>query len=111
MRTYEIKRRESGRFYLFSLYGNGRCLHEQEWDLSVDVSESKVMLQAIIDKTRPEELPEEDREPLINSVSELIPIPKKGNGIVTNNNPQTGRIQLPSENNYPPFTINFPGAI
>lgn len=111
MRSYEIKRRESGRFYLFSLYGNGRCLHEQEWDLALDVEESKVMLLEMFKSVRNEELPEDDRQPLIDSVSELIPIPKKGNLLTTNNNPQTGRIQLPSENNYPPFTINFPGAI
>jgi hypothetical protein len=110
MRTYKIKRRESGRFYLFSLYGTGRCLHEQEWDLALDVSESKAMLIEMFKSIRPEELPLEDREPLINSVSELIPVQKNSN-LITNGNTPTGRIQLPSENNYPLITINFPGAI
>lgn len=109
MRSYKIKRRESGRFYLFSLFGTGRNFQIQEWDLAVSVSESKVMLEDLFKKFRLEELPEEDREPLLNSVSEAIPIQKSS--LITNSNPQSGRIQLPSENNYPPFTINFPGAI
>jgi hypothetical protein len=111
MRKYQIKRRESGRFYLFSLFGTGRNFQQQEWDLAHDTNESKVMLQEMFKRIRHEELPEDDRQPLIDSVSEQIPIPKKGNLLLTNNNPQSGRIQLPSENNYPPFTINFPGAI
>lgn len=110
MRSYKIKRRESGRFYLFSLYGTGRCLHEQEWDLALDVSESKAMLENLFEKFRLEELPEEDREPLINSIDDLIPIQKNSN-LITNGNPQTGRIQLPGENSYPRITINFPGVI
>lgn len=110
MRSYKIKRRESGRFYLFSLYGNGRCLHEQEWDLSHDINESKVMLREMFERIRHEELPLADREPLINSVSEQIPV-QKNSSLITNGNFATGRIQLPSENNYPLITINFPGAI
>ena len=110
MRIYKIKRRESGRFYLFSLFGTGLNFQQQEWDLAVSVEESQAMLQEIFERTRPEELPEDDRQPLIDSVSELIPI-QKNSSLITNGSPQTGRIQLPGENNYPTITINFPGAI
>jgi hypothetical protein len=103
MRSYKIKRRESGRFYLFSLYGNGRCLHEQEWDLSHDINESKAMLIEMFERIRPEELPEEDREPLINSVSELIPIC----GSSTKPAP-TGQITLPGQHEkFIPITVNL----
>lgn len=110
MRKYQIKRRESGRFYLFSLFGTGRNFQQQEWDLGLTVLESQAMLENLFQKFRLEELPLADREPLINSVSEEIPV-QKNSSLITNSNPQTGRIQLPSENNYPLITINFPGAI
>ncbi len=104
MRIYKIKRRESGRFYLFSLFGTGRNFQIQEWDLALDVKESQAMLQEIFKKTRPEELPEEDREPLINSVSELIPI-----GVGSSSKPlQTGQIVLPGQHEkFVPFTVNL----
>lgn len=104
MRSYKIKRRESGRFYLFSVFGTGRNFQIQEWDLALDVKESQAMLQEIFKKTRPEELPEEDREPLINSVSELIPI-----GVGSSSKPQqTGQITLPGQHeSFIPLTVKL----
>lgn len=104
MRKYQIKRRESGRFYLFSLYGTGRCLHEQEWDLAVSVEESQAMLIEMFERIRPEELPLEDREPLLNSVSELIPI---GVGSIPKPAP-TGQITLPGQHeSFIPLTVKL----
>jgi len=104
MRSYKIKRRESGRFYLFSVFGTGRNFQIQEWDLALDVEESKVMLLEMFEKTRPEELPLEDRDPLINSVSELIPITVSS----TVKPHQTGQIVLPGQHEkFVPFTVNL----
>ena len=104
MRTYKIKRRESGRFYLFSLFGTGRNFQIQEWDLSHDINESKVMLENLFQKFRLEELPEEDREPLINSIDDLIPI---GVGLDVEPTP-TGQIVLPGQHEkFVPFTVNL----
>jgi hypothetical protein len=105
MRTYEIKRRESGRFYLLSIFGSGRCFQQQEWDLALDVEESKVMLQAIIDKARPEELPEDDRQPLIDSVCDSMPIPNP-KSITSNGNPKTAT--LPSDPVYHSVSFRLP---
>jgi hypothetical protein len=103
MRSYKIKRRESGRFYLFSLYGTGRNFQIQEWDLSLDVSESKAMLIEIFEKTRPEELPLEDREPLLKSIDDLIPI-----GVGSTKPPQTGQIVLPGQHeSFVPLTVKL----
>ena len=77
MRTFEIKRTDSGRFQLLSIFGYGNAKQAQTWDLSLDVEESKNMLRGIFASLRPEELPHADREPLIESVSEKILIPKK----------------------------------
>ena len=104
MRSYKIKRRESGRFYLFSLFGTGRNFQIQEWDLALDVEESKVMLQAIIDRTRHEELPEEDREPLLKSIDDLIPI----TGSSTVKPHPTGQITLPGQHeSFVPLTVKL----
>lgn len=104
MRTYKIKRRESGRFYLFSLFGTGRNFQIQEWDLAVSVEESKVMLQEMFERIRPEELPLEDRDPLIDSISELIPI--CGSTIVKP--APTGQITLPGQHEkFIPITVNL----
>ena len=104
MRKYQIKRRDSGRFYLFSLYGTGRNFQIQEWDLAHDINESKWMLREIIDRTRPEELPLEDRDPLIDSISELIPIP----GSSTVKPHPTGQITLPGQHeSFIPITVNL----
>jgi hypothetical protein len=103
MRTYEIKRRESGRFYLLSIFGSGRCFQQQEWDLAHDTNESKVMLQAMFKSIRPEELPEADRQPLIDSVSDLMPIPK----LTTNGNPKIART-LPSDPVYHSVSFRLP---
>ncbi len=101
MRSYKIKRRESGRFYLFSLFGTGRNFQIQEWDLALDVKESKVMLQAIFEKTRPEELPLEDRAPLLKSIDDLIPIG-------TSKPAPTGQITLPGQHEkFIPITVNL----
>lgn len=108
MRKYEIKRRESGRFYLFSLFGTGRNFQQQEWDLGLTVLESQAMLENLFNKFRLEELPLADRKPLIDSISEQIPIPKKGNLLTTNNNTQTGQIVLPGQNEkFIPITVNL----
>jgi hypothetical protein len=104
MRKYQIKRRESGRFYLFSLYGTGRNFQIQEWDLSHDTNESKTMLIEMFKKTRPEELPEEDRQPLIDSVSDLIPIGVVGSTVRT----QQGQIVLPGHHEkFVPLTVKL----
>ena len=105
MRTYEIKRRESGRFYLFSLFGTGRNFQIQEWDLAHDTNESKVMLQEMFKSIRPEELPEADRQPLIDSVSDLMPIPNPK--LTTNGNPKTART-LPSDPVHHSVTFRLP---
>jgi hypothetical protein len=104
MRIYKIKRRESGRFYLFSLYGTGRNFQIQEWDLSHDINESKAMLIEMFKSVRHEELPEEDRQPLIDSVSDLIPI-----GVGSTIRPQqTGQIVLPGQHEkFVPITVNL----
>lgn len=103
MRTYKIKRRESGRFYLFSVFGTGRNFQIQEWDLAVSVSESKVMLENLFQKFRLEELPLADRKPLIDSVSELIPI-----GGSTAKPAPTGQITLPGQHEkFIPITVNL----
>jgi hypothetical protein len=103
MRKYQIKRRESGRFYLFSLYGTGRNFQIQEWDLSLDVSESKAMLLEMFKSVRHEELPEEDREPLINSIDDLIPICGS-----STKPPQTGQIVLPGQHeSFVPLTVKL----
>ncbi|PPJ65257.1 hypothetical protein [Cuspidothrix issatschenkoi] len=104
MRTYEIKRRESGRFFLLSIFGTGRNFQQQEWDLAHDTNESKVMLQEMFKSIRPEELPLEDRDPLIDSVSEQIPIPKS---ITSNGNPKTART-LPSDPVHHSITFRLP---
>jgi hypothetical protein len=77
MRTFEITRTDSGRFQLLSIFGYGNAKQAQTWDLSLDVEESKKMLRSIFASLRPEELRYADREPLIESISEKIPIPKK----------------------------------
>ena len=77
MRIFEIKRAESGRFQLLSIFGHRDAKQAQTWDLSLDVEESKNMLRSIFASLRPEELPYADREPLIEAISEKIPIPKK----------------------------------
>ncbi|MBE9233319.1 hypothetical protein IQ231_16985 [Cuspidothrix issatschenkoi LEGE 03284] len=101
MRTYKIKRRENGRFYLFSLFGTGRNFQIQEWDLAHDTNESKVMLQEMFKSIRPEELPEEDREPLLNSIDDLIPIG-------TSKPAPTGQIVLPGQHEkFIPITVNL----
>jgi hypothetical protein len=103
MRKYQVKRRESGRFYLFSLYGSGRNFQIQEWDLSHDINESKAMLQEMFERIRPEELPEEDREPLLNSIDYLIPIC----GSSTKPAP-TGQIVLPGQHeSFIPLTVKL----
>lgn len=104
MRSYKIKRRESGRFYLFSLYGTGRNFQIQEWDLALDVKESQAMLQEMFDRIRPEELPLADREPLIDSISELIPI----GGSTVKPAPTGGQIVLPGQHEkFVPFTVKL----
>jgi hypothetical protein len=110
MRTYEIKRHESGRFFLLSIFGTGRNFQQQSWDLALDVAESKTMLAELFKKFRPEELPEEDRQPLIDSVSDLIPVPQKAN-LITNGNPKTGRISLPGDPVYHSLTFRIPGSV
>ena len=103
MRIYKIKRRESGRFYLFSLFGTGRNFQQQEWDLAVSVEESKVMLENLFQKFRLEELPLADREPLINSIDDLIPIC----GSSTKPAP-TGQITLPGQHeSFVPLTVKL----
>jgi hypothetical protein len=103
MRTYKIKRRESWRFYLFSLFGTGRNFQIQEWDLSHDINESKVMLQEMFERIRHEELPLADRESLINSIDGLIPICGS-----STKPPQTGQIVLPGQHEkFVPFTVNL----
>jgi hypothetical protein len=103
MRSYKIKRRESGRFYLFSVFGTGRNFQIQEWDLALDVEESKVMLLEMFKSIRPEELPLADREPLLNSVSELIPI---GSG--SSKPAPTGQITLPGQHeSFIPLTVKL----
>ena len=104
MRIYKIKRRESGRFYLFSLFGTGRNFQIQEWDLSHDINESKAMLIEMFKSVRHEELPEDDRQPLIDSVSELIPI-----GVGSTSKPApTGQIVLPGQHEkFIPITVNL----
>ena len=104
MRKYQIKRRESGRFYLFSVFGTGRNFQIQEWDLSHDINESQAMLLEMFKSVRHEELPLEDRELLIDSISELIPIP----GSPTVKPHQTGQIVLPGQHEkFVPFTVNL----
>jgi hypothetical protein len=103
MRKYQIKRRESGRFYLFSLFGTGRNFQIQEWDLALDVKESQAMLIEMFKSVRHEELPLEDREALLNSVSEAIPI-----GGSTVKPAPTGQITLPGQHEkFVPFTVKL----
>ena len=105
MRIYKIKRRESGRFYLFSLFGTGRNFQIQEWDLAVSVEESKVMLLEMFKSVRHQELPEDDRQPLIDSVSDLIPIGVVGSTVSP---APTGQIVLPGQHEkFVPFTVNL----
>jgi hypothetical protein len=104
MRIYKIKRRESGRFYLFSVFGTGRNFQIQEWDLSHDINESQAMLLEMFERIRPEELPLEDRDPLIDSISELIPI----TGSSTVKPQQTGQIVLPGQHEkFIPLTVKL----
>jgi hypothetical protein len=105
MRTYEIKRRESGRFYLLSIFGSGRCFQQQEWDLAHGINESKVMLQEMFKSIRPEELPEADRQPLIDSVSDSMPIPNPKS--ITSNGSQKAS-PLPSDPVYHSVTFRLP---
>jgi hypothetical protein len=113
MRIFEIKRAESGRFQLLSIFGHRDAKQAQTWDLSLDVEESKKMLRGIFASLRPEELPHADREPLIESVSEKIPIPKK-----TLNPTQPKRLNHPfypqeslGESGPVTHTYNLPGII
>ena len=112
MRTFEIKRRESGRFYIFSLFGYNAAKQIQEWDLAMTVDESKTILEAWMSKARPEELPLADRPALLASISEKIEIPKK----VWNPTqpPKSNHHFIPQagiDPVYQPITITIPGSI
>ena len=113
MRIFEIRRIESGRFQLLSIFGHRDAKQAQTWDLSLDVEESKNMLRGIFASLRPEELPYEDREPLIEAISEKIPIPKK-----TLNPTQPKRLNHPfypqeslGETGPITHTYNLPGVV
>lgn len=110
MRSHKVLRRESGRFYLRIIQGYGLNYHCYDWDLALDVAESRSMLAELFKKFRPEELPEADRQPLIDSVSDLIPVPQP-NVLITNGNPKTGRISLPGDPVYHSLTFRIPGSI
>ncbi len=103
MRTFEIRRIESGRFQLLSIFGHRDAKQAQFWDLSLDVEESKDMLRGIFASLRPEELPLSDRELLIEAVCETIPIPRK-----TLNPTQPKRINHPF---YPQESLGETGPI
>ena len=111
MRTFEIKRRESGRFYLFSLFGYNAAKQIQEWDLAMTVNESKTMLEELMVRTRPEELPLADRPALLNSISEKIAIPKKNYN--PSQPPKSNHHFIPQAHDptYAPITITIPGSI
>jgi hypothetical protein len=110
MRTHKVLRRESGRFYLRIVQGHGLNYQCYDWDLALTEAESRSMLVDILKKFRFEDLPESDRQPLIDSVSDLIPVPQP-NVLITNGNPKTGRISLPGDPVYHSLTFRIPGSV
>jgi hypothetical protein len=103
MRTHKILRRESGRFYLRIIQGYGLNYHCYDWDLALTEAESRSMLVDMLKKIRFEDLPEADRQPLIDSVCDSMPIPNpKSIG-----NPKTART-LPSDPVHHSLTFRLP---
>jgi hypothetical protein len=106
MRTHKVLRRESGRFYLRIIQGHGLNYQCYDWDLALTEAESRSMLGDILKKFRFEDLPESDRQPLIDSVSDLMPIPNPNPKLTTNGSQKAS--PLPSDPVHHSLTFRLP---